>query len=243
MKGSALRLSGSFARVIERFTMKKIHIPGYAIIPSVIMVLVSEAAYVGTKLITDRFDRHFDISLPIDHAIPLISAFILIYIASYFQWIIGYYMVVNESKEVCYRVFSSLIITKLISMVIFIAMPTIMTRAEVLPQNIFGKLIEVIYFFDTPTNLFPSFHCLECWVLFRTASMLKKQGKWVKPVWFIFAIMVFCSILFVRQHLVLDIIGAILVVELGFFIGRKVRTERLFYRIDAFLSERKEQKN
>ena len=47
-----------------------------------------------------------------------------------------------------------------------------------------------------------------------------------------FAIFVFASVVFVKQHLILDIPAAILVGEIGLFLGNKLKTERIFEKIN-----------
>ena len=157
---------------------------GYWWIPIFSMLLINSVAYTGTKLVTDS-GYHFDISLPIDFAIPFIPSFIIIYILSYLQWIVGYGLVAAESKEVCYRVISSEIIAKLICLVIFLVLPTTMNRPENTGGGIFGYLVDLIYSLDTPTTLLPSVHCLESWILFRTAHKITRFKKLLVPLWFI----------------------------------------------------------
>lgn len=200
-------------------------------IPIFSMLVINTIAYTGTKLVTDS-GYHFDISLPIDLVIPFIPSFIIIYILSYIQWIVGYGLIAAESKEVCYRVISSEIIAKLICLVIFLVLPTTMSRPENTGGGIFGYLVDLIYSADTPTTLLPSVHCLESWILFRTAHKITRFKKWLVPLWFIFAILVFASVVFVKQHLILDIPAAILVGEIGLFLGKKFKTERIFEKIN-----------
>ena len=200
-------------------------------IPVFSMIAINMIAYSGSKLLTDS-GFHYDISLPIDSALPFIPAFIVIYILSYLQWVVGYGLVAAESREVCYRVISSEIIAKLICLVIFLALPTYLTRPETSGHGIFGELTELIYLLDTPTTLFPSVHCLESWILFRTAHKITRHKRWLVPLWFVFGLLVFASVLLVKQHLILDIPAAIIVGEIGLFLGKKLRTERIFEKIN-----------
>ncbi len=221
-------------KLLERF------VPSYSVIPAICMIVVGFSTYFTTKLLTDGCSRHYDISLPIDRKIPLIPIFIVIYIISYAQWFLGYWAVAREEKTFARRVFSAEIIAKGISLAFFLAMPTIMVREPVVGTDIFSRLTAMIYSADTPTNLFPSLHCLESWILFRSAFGIKKLGKWVIWAHAIFGILVFFSVLFVRQHLILDIPGAIIVGELSLYIARRFKTERIFDKIDSIF-KRKEQ--
>lgn len=203
----------------------------YWCIPVFSMIVINTIAYSGSKLLTDS-GYHFDIALPIDALLPFIPWFIIIYILSYLQWVVGYGLIAAESKEVCYRVISSEIIAKLICLVIFLVLPTSMVRQENTGGGVLGYLTELIYSLDTPTTLFPSVHCLESWILFRTAHKVTRLKKWLVPAWFVFALLVFASVLFVKQHLILDIPAAILVGEMGLFLGKKLKAERVFEKIN-----------
>lgn len=200
-------------------------------IPVFSMFAINFLSYSGSKFVTDS-GFHYDISLSIDSALPFIPSFIIIYILSYLQWVVGYGLIAVESKEVCYRVISSEIIAKLICLVIFLVLPTSMQRPDTAGHGIFGDITELIYLLDTPTTLFPSVHCLESWILFRTAHKITRHKKWLVPLWFVFAILVFASVLFVKQHLILDIPAAILVGEIGLFLGKKLKAERIFEKLN-----------
>ncbi len=211
--------------------LKKL-IPKYSIIPVIAIIIAGASVYFVTKLLTDG-GHHYDISLPIDHKIPFISAFIIIYILSYVQWVVGYLSVAREEENFALRVISAEIIAKIICLAIFLLLPTAMARPEILGNDIFGKLTKLIYTIDTPTNLFPSIHCLESWIIFRTSFGLKKIGRWIVPVYAIFAVLVFITVLFVRQHLILDIPAAILVGEISLYLSRRFKTERVFKRLNS----------
>lgn len=206
----------------------------YCFIPILVMIVINALTYSGTKFITDS-GNHYDISLPIDASLPFIPAFIVIYVLSYIQWVVGFGLVARESAEVCYRVISSEIIAKIICFILFIAVPTTLLRPIITDNGIFNSLTKIIYFLDTPTNLFPSVHCLESWILFRTAHEITRHKKWLIPVWLVFVLLVFASVLFVKQHLVLDIPAAIIVAEIALFLGKKFKTGRIFEKINKKL--------
>ena len=204
----------------------------YCFIPVLIMFLINTITYSGTKLLTDTTRYHYDISLPIDSELPFVPAFIVIYVLSYLQWVVGFGLIARQSKEVCYRVISSEIVAKIICFIIFIVLPTSFNRPEITDTGIFASLTKIIYALDTPTNLFPSVHCLESWILFRTAHEITQHKKWLVPAWLIFVLLVFASVLLVKQHLILDIPAAIIVSEIGLFVGKKFKTGRIFEKIN-----------
>ena len=138
-----------------------------------------------------------------------------------------------QNKDFCYRIFSYEIISKFICMIMFLVFPTIMIRPEITGNGIFDQLTNFVYSADAPTNLFPSLHCLESYIIFRASFGIKKHTKALVIFNGIFALLVFASVLFVKQHLFLDIPAAIIVSELGFFIGKKIKSHRVFEKIDS----------
>ncbi len=188
-------------------------------------------AFYFSRIINSGF-HHFDITTAIDNKIPFVPFFIVIYILSFAQWFIGYWFVCRESENVCYEVMSSVFLAKSICFVIFICFPTTMTRGTISNDSIFSCLTDFIYSADSPDNLFPSLHCVDSWILFRTSYKLKKTGKWIRPSWFVFAILVFLSVLFVKQHVILDIPSAIIVCEISIYLAHKFNVGRIYKKIN-----------
>ena len=111
-------------------------------------------------------------------------------------------------------------------------MPTTLTRPEITGTGFWNWLTSLIYSTDAADNLFPSIHCLESWILFRGVMRCEKQGTTMKIFMFVSAILVFASTVLIKQHVVIDIIGGVLVVEIGLFLAKKLNTKRIFYAIE-----------
>lgn len=202
-------------------------VPSYAWITVAFYVLGTFVAFYLSRFINSGF-HHFDITTPIDKKIPFVPIFIFIYILSYLQWFLGYLFICREGEKVCYDIMATNLVAKVICFAIFVFFPTTMLRANIVSTDIFSSLNGLIYNLDNPDNLLPSLHCLESWLLFRTAHKITKVGKWLKPAWFIFALLVFASVLFVKQHVILDIPAAIIVCEISLFLSRKYNIGRIY---------------
>ena len=85
---------------------------------------------------------------------------------------------------------------------------------------------------DAPDNLFPSIHCLESYVCFRGALYTKKVPVWYKYVMLISTVLVFASTVLVKQHVLVDMLGAVLAVEFGLFVSKKWNLGRIFKKIN-----------
>lgn len=202
-------------------------IPGYSVVPLAVSVILNMLTYYATRLVTQSV-RHFDFTLPVDGWIPFVPAAVLIYVLAFVSWVVGFVVVCRESREVCYRVLAGEQTAKLLCLVIFLTLPTTMVRPEVTGSGFFCWLTRFIYRMDTPDNLLPSIHCLENWILFRGAIRCRKVGKGYKLGYFIFTLMVFASTLLVKQHLAVDVVAAIIVAELGFWLADRLKTHRIY---------------
>lgn len=206
-------------------------LPTYTYLPMALLLAIHLFAYFGTRLITANHP-HYSVALSIDAWIPLIPAFIVIYILAYAQWGLGLFLIARESREICYRFFSGEIIAKLIAIAFFLFLPTAFVRPEITGNDLFSGLTAMIYSADTPDNLFPSLHCLESWICFRGTLKLKRAGKGVKIFSLVFTLLVFASTVCVKQHLFLDIIGGVAICEIGLLLSRLTHADRLLKRLN-----------
>ena len=195
-------------------------IPLYGWICLILMATLNIITFIGTRFVNKNF-VHYDFTLSIDNAIPFIKEFIVVYIIfAYLQWIYGYYLSAKTDKPECIRIFSAEIIAKLICLICFMVIPTTMQRADVQGTDFFSKSVKIVYGIDSADNLFPSIHCLESYLLARTLPLLKKAPRWYKIITWPVSILVFASVLFVKQHVIVDVVSAIAAVEIGLFLSK-----------------------
>lgn len=218
-------MKNSFLKKIEHI------LPSYAYVPVALVVIANVLAYYLTKaLMADA--THYNLSIFIDDWMPMTPWFISFYILAYVQWFEHYIFHSRFSKELCYHFATAGIIAKLICLVCFIVMPTSIVRPEIAGDGFWWWLVDIIYSTDTPVNLFPSIHVLESYIAFRAAASIKSLPKWYVIFQFIFTIFVCLSIVYVKQHYFVDILGGIAVVEIGWFISKRFRVWRIFEKIE-----------
>lgn len=216
----------------KSFWQKKI-LPRYAVLPIIFMLVLNVLTYNGSRLVTAGM-KHYDISVAVDDLIPFVPhGFIIIYYLAYVFWIIGFVLIARENKYICYRFVTAEMIAKLLTLASFLILPTTNIRPEIAGTDICSRLTAHLYEIDAADNLFPSIHCLESWLCFRGAMHLVKPRSWYKWVALACALAIFASTLFLKQHVVLDVIGAVAAVETGilisgwFFRSRKAELERV----------------
>ena len=205
-------------------------LPFFAFLPIIISLVINAFVYVGTRPFTNKL-HHYDWSIPLDDRIPLVTAFMIPYLLAFATWIVGFIVITRENKEVCYSVMTGEQIAKLICALFFILLPTHIIRPEVTGNSFAELLTKCVYQMDEPNNLFPSIHCLESWIVFRGSMRCQKVGNKYRVFMFISAIIVFLSVLFTKQHVVVDIFGGIAAVEVGLFVAEKTKIYNVYYSL------------
>ncbi len=212
--------------------MKKLEkiIPKYTYIPFALCGTALVLAFYATRFFTTG-GYHYDIATALDDKIPFIPGFIAIYVLAYVQWVFVLWLATRESRDTFFQACAADILGKLIAIPIFLLFPTAMVRPEITGSGFFEGLTKLIYTLDAPDNLFPSLHCFDSWLCLRYACSMKKAPGWFKWANGIFSVLVFASVVLVKQHLVLDILGGILLGEAAFGACKALRAERAMHRI------------
>ena len=193
-------------------------IPNYARLPMILCWAVQLGAYFLTKLIPHG--AYIQVTLPVDREIPLVPAWILAYVGAYLYWILGYVLIFRISRAHCRVCARADIFSKLVCLVFFVLMPTRMDRPSVIGGGLLNWLVRFIYACDSPTNLFPSMHCLVSWLLARELMRIKAYPAYVRWGAVVFSVLVFLSTLFTRQHVVIDIFGGMALAEISMLLSR-----------------------
>jgi hypothetical protein len=197
-------------------------IPKYAIKPLALALLVNSCVYMGIAQLR-RFLTFSSLETPLDTALPFLAPFVLFYVLAFVQWGLNYLLIARDSKELCYRFAFGNIIAKLICLFFFVFLPTTLARPEVTGTDLCSRLVRLIYTFDPPVNLFPSIHCLESWCCIRASFLLKKSNRAYQTATLIMSLGVFASTLFIKQHVIADVFGGIVVFEAGFRLAGRIQ--------------------
>lgn len=160
----------------------------------------------------------------IDSKIPFVPQFIYAYISWYLMLFIVPYIFFkyNPKSFNNYYVITFICIT--IVAFIYFLYPTTMNRADIVPSNISELLVNIIYKIDTPVlNCFPSMHCLISFIfIYITLSETTLNNK-VKFIIVIWAALVILSTLFVKQHVVVDMVSAFIISFVAFIMVKKIK--------------------
>ncbi|WP_139906121.1 phosphatase PAP2 family protein [Clostridium thermarum] len=154
--------------------------------------------------------------LPIDYKVPFIKEFIIPYIAWYPFIVLTMVYLCLKDKKVYYRTLTSIILGFISSFAIFYVFQTHVPRPEVVGDDIFSVLVRLIYSNDQPYNCFPSLHVLESHLMVMGVNALENKSKKVQYFVIFTSVMIILSTQFIKQHVVIDIIGGLYLAEVIF---------------------------
>ncbi|CCV64982.1 conserved hypothetical protein [Alteracholeplasma palmae J233] len=208
--------------------LKKINF--YPLIPFLFLLLIQNIVYFISKLINHNMYHHI-ISWKIDEFVPLWTFMIVVYVGCYIWWgitplVMGKYL----SKKRFYQYVVTVLITHIACILIYITFPTTIVRPEIPNTNFFNWLTNLIYKSDVPNNLLPSMHSTISWLCFRPFIKTDKlkAPKWLVLTQFIIAVLVFMSTVTIKQHYIIDVIAAVILVEIIYFIVGKTNWYKPF---------------
>lgn len=207
-------------------------LPPYAVLPLILCPIINMVVYSGAQLIV-RGQHHYDFTTAWDNMIPVVPAWTLVYLGCFLIWIVNYILVCRESRGICYEFLSAEALSKLICGVFFLFLPTTNLRPELVGNDGFTQMLRFVYTVDQPVNLFPSIHCLAIWYSWRGLIKCEKVPGWYKWISFLFVWMVFLSVLYTKQHVLVDIVGGVVVAEIGWYLSGKLHLGNVYERLNS----------
>ena len=143
-----------------------------------------------------------DLLTELDTMIPFIPEMVWVYV-SYIPLLL-YGLLKAEEKPLFYGITSAMVVSVVIASGMFLAFPAIYPRPDILFQtdNITMLAMWLVYYFDNPINCFPSLHVALSWVIALFYKRHKKPTRFVLMFW---ALAISVSVLFVKQHFLLDV--------------------------------------
>ena len=121
-----------------------------------------------------------------------------------------------------------------IGMSIFLVFSTIYPNGQILRptvferDNIFVDMVKGLYKTDTPTNIFPSIHVyntLGVYIAIRTSKHLQSR-RWIQNANLILSVLIILSTVLLKQHSILDVIGAGIIAAPTYFFAYKMETKK-----------------
>lgn len=163
----------------------------------------------------------------IDDRIPFIPSFVIFYVIWYLFLILIPLLILKYNKKVFDKYIVVSILYAILEGIIFILFPTTMNRQPLVVTDISTWVVDIIYKVDTPVcNLFPSAHCAFSILFIISILDVKEVKKEYKILIIISSLLIILSTLFIKQHVVIDVLGALLIVPIYYILRkRKINLE------------------
>jgi len=194
-------------------------VPAFAHIPLTIMFVYNIFVFDYCRYAVAG-NHHYNMTTRLDEMIPLVPWTVIIYFGCYLFWLVNYILASHYGKEHFYKIYTANLICKTVCMLLFLFVPTTMVRPEITGTDLFSKIMQFLYLVDTPDGLFPSIHCIASWFCYIAVRKQKTCPYWYRVFSCVFAIMVFVSTLTTKQHVICDVICAVVLVELSFYLTK-----------------------
>jgi len=185
------------------------------------------------KEINTKVSYHI-VHTALDDDIPFCEYFIVPYLLWFLYIAVSVLYFLFTNKDDYYRLCAFLFSGMTLSLIICSFYPngTNFRPAVDASKNIFSAIVAWLYKTDTCTNVFPSIHCYNSIAV--AIAILKsddiarhKHSRLIRNSSTILAILICMSTLFLKQHSVLDVCGAIIMATIiyGFVYGYPVFTQ------------------
>lgn len=158
--------------------------------------------------------RVWNLVTPLDRAVPFIKWFAL----PYSVWIVFIYVCLLyffvKDVRTFYRGVITYTLCALLCYLVYSVFQTTVPRPQLSGSDPFTRLVAYIYNRDQPFNCFPSIHCFSSYMVFRILASSTFKTRRSLTLVGIGSGLIILSTQFIKQHVVLDLIAAITLVEL-----------------------------
>lgn len=166
--------------------------------------------------------------------VPLVKPFIYFYGSWYPFILLSTFIVYKNDNKLFHYMIISMLLGALMSQITFILYPSMIIRPNIEVHNITDWILNFTYISDDPPiNCLPSMHCVYCFVtsffILKCDSIKTKY----KLLFAIYSFLIVISTVFVKQHVIEDVILAFIYTVIVLFIVHlnKERINKLFNKI------------
>ncbi len=196
-------------------------LPKYAVISLVFCFAWNCFVYWSTQFLCAGRE-HFDLTTDFDRWVPVQSWWVLIYVASFLFWVVCYIFTARlNEKEFWFRFVTADLLSRTVCGVIFIILPTTNVRPELAMDSVWDVMLSIIYRLDMPYDLFPSIHCIISLLCYLGLHKSDKISAKTKTGVLIFALLIFASTQFTKQHYIVDVISGVILTLLCYNIAMR----------------------
>lgn len=179
-----------------------------------LLLLLGWVGYFSLYFITEALiprEKCTPIHCFLDDLIPFCEVFIIPYVFWYVLVAGSLAIFLFYDVDSFKKLSKYIIITQVVAMAVYIIFPN---RQDLRPSefersNIFTWAVQLLYNFDTSTNVCPSLHVGYSLGIASVWLRKKDAPRWIKVFVVVTVVLVCMSVAFIKQHSVLDIFAAI----------------------------------
>lgn len=168
-------------------------------------------------------DGAYSLVTDLDRQIPFMKAFVVPYLSWYVFLLVGFLYLVYKDRGNYYRTVVEFVIGLLLCYGVYAIYQTTVPRPELTGNDWLLRMVEWVYRADQPFNCFPSTHVLTSYLMMRAYLRSTPIAAVYKIIVSCMSVLIILSTQFVKQHVLLDIVGAVLVAEGVIFVLDRVR--------------------
>lgn len=191
-------------KTIKKFAMKYKH--------SLWIIFYMLFYLLGFYILEHAEHRHYHVIHSwLDDQIPFCEYFIIPYLLWFFYIAIGicWFIFKCKNRREYYQLVSVLAIGMTIFLIVSCVYPNMQTLRPTTfaNDNIFTRMVQILYQVDTPTNILPSIHVFNSLAVFYAIngnSELKKR-KVIRVGAGVLTLLIILSTMFLKQHSVVDV--------------------------------------
>ncbi|MFD0619657.1 inositol phosphorylceramide synthase [Paenibacillus sp. GCM10027629] len=175
-------------------------------------------------------EQVYNLMTDLDNAIPFLPVFIIPYVLWY-PFLIGVFVLLClKNRSIYYQTLLAVILGLIGSYLIYYVFQTTVPRPELHNNGILIQMVKGIYTLDGPYNCFPSIHVLTSYLLWIGARSCHAIPSSVKMIIGAISWSIITSTFFVKQHALLDAVGAIILAEIVFRFAALLLRQLFGYR-------------
>ncbi|NOU63124.1 phosphatase PAP2 family protein [Paenibacillus sp. LMG 31461] len=167
----------------------------------------------------------YSLMTDLDRQIPFIKGFVVPYLSWYVFLAVGFLYLAYRDRANYIQTLVEFIIGLLLCYSVYAIYQTTVPRPDIEGGDWLLRTVQWVYRSDEPFNCFPSTHVLTAYLMMRAYLRSKRIAMPHTIIVTSMAILIIVSTLFVKQHVLMDIVGAVLVAEgVVYLVERSRRT-------------------
>ena len=153
---------------------------------------------------------------------PFIKQFVYFYDSWYPFIILNAFIIFKHDSKQFNLLIATMLITALIGQITFVVYPSMILRPSIEVKNITDWILDFTYKADTPAiNCLPSMHCVYCFITSYYIATTKNINIKNKLLIITYSLIIVLSTLFIKQHVIEDVILALIYTIIGILIVYK----------------------